>query len=73
MKVIKYAALKKNLGQYLQVKTRRKSLKPSSRTINYSRDIQFFFVNSRSVKSIRGGKKKSCRRLKKREKKHFKN
>ena len=37
-----------------------------------SRDIRLFFVNSRSVKGVRGGKKISCRPFRKREKKHFK-
>ena len=53
MKVINYTALKKNRGQYLQAKSRRKSLKPPVPEASNSRDIRFFF---------------SCRPFRKREK-----
>ena len=43
----------------------------SNQEIFESRDIRIFFVISRSVKSVRGGKKISCRPFRKREKKHF--
>ena len=61
MKVINYTALKKNRGQYLQAKSRRKASNPVPEASNSN-----FFVNSRSVKSVRGGKKNSCRPFRKR-------
>ena len=53
-------------------KAAEKSLKPSSRSIKFKIYSIFLFVNSRSVKSVRGGKKKnSCRPFRK-VKKQFK-
>ena len=72
MKVINYTALKENRGQYLQAKSRRK--KPQTQFQKHQiQEIRIFFVNSRSVKSVRGGKKISCRPFTKRKKKQFKN
>ena len=57
MKVINYTAFKKNRGHYLQAKSRRKKPQTQVQEASNSRDIYLFFVNSRSVKSVRGGKK----------------
>ena len=57
MKVINYTALKKNRGQYLQAKSRRKKLQTQFQKHQIQEIFKFVFVNSRSVKSVRGGKK----------------
>ena len=62
MKVINYTALKKNRGQYLQAKSRRK--KPQTQFQKHQ--IQEIF-DIRSVKSARGGNFFSCRPFTKRE------
>ena len=67
MKVINYAAFKKIEDSIYKQKAAEKSLKPSSRSIKFKR-YSIFFVNSRSVKSVRGGTIFSCRPFTKREK-----
>ena len=69
MKVINYTALKKNRGQYLQAKSRRKKPQTQFQKHQIQEIFELFFVNSRSVKSVRGGKKISCRPFREREKK----
>ena len=57
MKVINYRALKKKSRT---VSTSKKPPKKASNPVpeaSNSRDIRICFVNSRSVKSVRGGKK----------------
>ena len=73
MKVINYASLKENRGQYLQAKSRRKKPQTQLQKHQIQEIFEFFFVNSTSVKSVRGGKFFSCRPFTKREKKQFKN
>ena len=71
MKVINYTALK----QSRTVSTSKKPPKKASNSVpeaSNSRDIRIFFVNSRSVKSVRGGNKFSCRPFRKREKNQLK-
>ena len=54
------------------VSTNKKPPKKASNPVpeaSNSRDIRIFFVNSRSVKSVRGGKQNSCRPFRNREKK----
>ena len=72
MKVINYTELKINEDSIYKQKAAEKGLKPTSRSIKFKR-YSIFFVNSRSVKSVRGGKQFSCRPFRKREKKQFKN
>ena len=64
MKVINYTALKK-IEDSISKKPQKKASNPVPEASN-SRDI-------RSVKSVRGGKKLSCRPFRKHEKKQFKN
>ena len=71
MKVINYTALKKLRTVSTSKKPPKKASNPVPEASN-SRDIQKKFVNSRSVKSVRG-KNFSCRPFTKREKKQFKN
>ena len=69
MKVINCAAFKKKSSTvFTSKKPQKKASNPVPEASN-SRDIRFFFVNSRSVKSVRGGNKFSCRPFRKREKK----
>ena len=67
MKVINDTALKKIEDSIYKQKAAEKCLKPSSRSIKFKR-YSNFFVNSRNVKSAKGGKKISCRPFRKREK-----
>ena len=67
MKVINYTALKKIEDIIYKQKPPKKASNPVQEASN-SRDIRIYFVNSRSVKSVRGGKKISCRPFRKREK-----
>ena len=60
MKVINYTALKKKSRTVTSEKPPKEASNPVPEASN-SRDIRIFFVNSRSVKSVRGGKKFSCR------------
>ena len=69
MNVINYTALKKIEDT---VSTSKKPPKKAANPVpeaSNSTDIRTFFVNSRSVKSVRGGKKISCRHFRKRQKK----
>ena len=56
MEVINYTALKKSSTVSTSKKSPQKASNPVTEASN-SRDTRFFFVNSRSVKSVRGGKK----------------
>ena len=72
MKVINYTAIKKSRTVFTSKKPPNKASNPVPEASN-SRDIRIFFVNSRNVKSVRGGKNFSCRPFREREKKQFKN
>ena len=57
----------------MQAKSRQKRPQTHFQKHQIQEMIFDFFVNSRSVKSVRGGKQFSCRPFRKREKKQFKN
>ena len=67
MKVINYTAFKIIEDSIYKQKASKKGLKPTSISIKFKR-YSIFFVNSRSVKSVRGGKQFSCIPFRKREK-----
>ena len=67
MKVINYTALKKSRTVSTNKKPTKKASNPVPEASN-SRDIRFFFVNSRCVKCVRASKKFSRRPSRKRKK-----
>ena len=71
MKVINYTALEIREIKDSIYKQKAAMAKKASNSVpesSNSRDIRIFFVNSRSVKSVRRGKNFSCRPFRKREK-----